>query len=67
MLRVWDAVREGATQRDIGIALYGRERIAADWGARSDSLKSRVRRLMQNARDMASGGYRALLTGKRRL
>ena len=60
-LRVHDALREGASQREIGAALFGPERVAEDWNDRSDSLRSRVRRLTRDARAMAHGGYRHLM------
>ena len=61
MLRVHDALKDGASQREIGAALFGEKRIAAEWGGVSDSLRSRVRRLVRDARGMARGGYRQLL------
>ena len=61
MLRVHDAVRDGASQREIGAALFGDERVGHDWSDGSDSLRSRVRRLVREARDMAQGGYRQLM------
>jgi hypothetical protein len=61
MLRVHDAIREGASQREIGAALFGGERIERDWAEPSDSLRSRVRRLVREARAMARGGYRQLM------
>ncbi|MES1994568.1 DUF2285 domain-containing protein [Sphingomonas sp. Ant H11] len=66
MLRVHDALREGASQREIGAALFGEERIAREWNAASDSLRSRVRRLAREAGVMAVGGYRSLLGKKSR-
>lgn len=60
-LRVYDALRDGASQREIGAALFGRERIEQDWGDGADSLRSRVRRLVREARAMAQDGYRSLL------
>lgn len=65
MLRVHDALGDGASQREIGMALFGAERVAMDWTDRSDSLRSRVRRLVREARAMARGGYRYLLRGGR--
>lgn len=61
LLRVHDAVRSGASQREIAETLLG-----GDWGdaarrGREDSLRSRVRRLIRDARRMAGGGYRELL------
>ena len=61
MLRVHDALRQGASQREIGTALFGSERVARDWAGASDSLRSRVRRLVRDARIMARGGYRQLM------
>lgn len=61
ILRVHDALAAGASQRDIALHFFGSERIPRDWRAASDSLRSRVRRLIRNARRMASGGYRKLL------
>ena len=61
VLRVADALSAGASQRDIAACLFGTERISRDWRTASDSLRSRVRRLVSRARHMASGGYRASL------
>jgi hypothetical protein len=60
-LRVHDALKDGASQREIGEVMFGWKRIAEDWNDRSDSLRSRVRRLVREARAMAAGGYRKLL------
>jgi len=64
MLRVHDALGAGASQREIGEALFGTERVHEDWSDGSDSLRSRVRRLVREARDMARGGYRQLMRRK---
>lgn len=61
VLRVRDALVAGASQREIGAALFGEDRIARDWGSQADSLRSRVRRLAREARAMAGGGYRCLM------
>lgn len=61
VLRVHDALLDGASQREIGIALFGEQRIRRDWTDPSDSLRSRVRRLVREARTMAGGAYRLLL------
>lgn len=61
VLRVHDALAAGASQRDIALHFFGSERIPADWRTASDSLRSRVRRLMRDAKRMAGGGYRMLL------
>jgi hypothetical protein len=66
MLRVHDAVEAGASQREIGAVLFGRELLATGWTEPSDSLRSRVRRLVGDARAMARGGYRSLLRDRER-
>lgn len=58
-LRVHDALAEGASIRDVGVMLFGIQRVREEWGA--EALKSQCRRLIALAREMASGGYRALL------
>jgi len=61
LLRVHDALAAGAGQREIGQALFGADHVERDWKRRSDSLRSRVRRLVRDAVSMARGGYRSLL------
>ncbi len=58
----WDAHAHGASQRDVGILLFGAERVESDWNQLSDSLRSQVRRLLQHAGRMVRGGWRAMLT-----
>jgi len=65
MLRVHDAVADGASQREIATALFGEDRIDQEWRGTSESLRSRVRRLVRDARVMASGGYRLLMRPER--
>jgi len=60
-LQVHDALAAGASQREIALHFFGKERIPADWRVASDSFRSRVRRLIRDARRMAGGGYRYLL------
>lgn len=64
-LRVHDALVAGASQREIADVLFGAERAAADWDGASDSLRSRMRRLVGEARRLARGGYRSLMRGSR--
>lgn len=61
VLRVADALSAGATQREIAAALFGSERVGDDWRGVSDSLRSRVRRLVREARRMRAYGYSALM------
>lgn len=65
LLRVKDALDAGAGQREIAEVFYGSSRVAAEWRGNSDSLRSRIRRLVREARDMASGGWRSLLKRSR--
>ena len=61
VLRVHDALAQGATQREIAGVLFGQERVGAEWNGLSDALRSRVRRLVREARAMAGGRYRSLM------
>jgi hypothetical protein len=65
VLRVNDATQAGASHRDIARALFGSETVAIDWNSSSDFLRSRVRRLVANARRMRNGGFKTLLTEDR--
>lgn len=60
-LRAHDARAAGASIRDIGIMLFGRARVEAEWRDPGESLKSQCRRLIALARKMAHGGYKDLL------
>ena len=64
LLRVHDALMDGASQREIAVALFGLERVEREWSGTSDSLRSRTRRLIREATVMAQGGYRLLLLEK---
>lgn len=39
MLRVHDAIADGASHRDVAAVLFGESRVASDWSGRSDSLR----------------------------
>lgn len=58
-LRVHDALAAGASIRDVGIMLFGFERVREEWA--DEALKSHCRRLITLAREMVAGGYRTLL------
>jgi hypothetical protein len=62
ILRAWDALQDGAGQREIAAALLHPAAAEPDWRIREPSLRSRVQRLVRLARRMAGGGYRALLS-----
>ncbi len=55
-LRVVDALSMGASQREIGIGIFG-----VDWPGDGEHLKSRVRRMIPFAAAMVRHGPRAIL------
>ena len=61
MLRAWDALSQGAHQREIAEVLLASGLSAGHWRLRQPSLRSEVQRLARAARAAATGGYRALL------
>ncbi len=65
VLRVHDALGAGASQSEIADMLVGEGRRKREWTDDSESLRSRVRRLVREARRMAEGGYRGLLQRRR--
>lgn len=62
-LRAGDAMAAGAGQREIASRLLGREAAQRRWRVEASSVRSRVQRLVREARRMAAGGYRELLAG----
>ena len=60
-LQVFDGLSVAASQHDLAVALYGEDRVAAEWNGKSDSMRSRVRRLVGLANDLAAGGWQKLL------
>jgi hypothetical protein len=66
ILRVHDALVAGASQREIAEVLYAWQAGAERWREGSDGLRSRLRRLVKEARTLARGGYRQLLQQHRR-
>ena len=61
LLRATDALRAGATQRELAAGLLSAEAERARWRAEAPSLRLRAQRLVKGARAMAGGGYRVLL------
>lgn len=59
-LRVADALADGASHRDIAIALFGDSCVRSDWDGSSDALRSQVRRLVGLSRTLQHGGWRSL-------
>ncbi|MES2136922.1 MAG: DUF2285 domain-containing protein [Pseudomonadota bacterium] len=61
VLRTHDALSAGADQRRIAEVLLSRSVEEPCWRVRESSVRSQVQRLVRSARQMAAGGYRALL------
>jgi len=61
MLTVLDGRAAGASLREAAELVFGCATVRAAWNGRSDFLKSRLRRLAQDAQRMTAGGYRRLL------
>ena len=62
LLRTYDALVAGASQRDIAEQLLGLEPTER-WRLQASSVRSRAQRLVREARRMAGGGYLSLLQG----
>jgi hypothetical protein len=60
-LRVYDAVREGASRRQVAAVMYGEKSATVGEESGSDFLRLRIQRLARVGRYMAAGGYRTLL------
>lgn len=60
-LRAFDALSEGATQREIASVLLARNVAEPGWRLRSPSIRLQAQRLVRRARYMAGAGYRDLL------
>ncbi len=61
VLQALDGWLAGATYRQIGIALFGEERVTMDWSDARQNLFDRVRRAVYRGRALMTGGYRRLL------
>lgn len=59
-LRAHDASQAGASLREIGATLWPGD----EWPGPGDATKSRARRLVTAARDLAAGGWRGLMRGR---
>ena len=59
-LRTLDALEEGASEREIGVALFP-TRSTTEWREGGGSLRSAVRRLIRTAQRLAEQDYRRLL------
>ena len=61
LLATIDGLARGWSQKEVAIALFGEKAVSADWGGRSDFLKSRVRRLIAWAGELGGDAYLDLL------
>ena len=57
VLQALDGFLAGASQREIADALFGAERVRADWSDPGDHLRDRVRRAIRRGRTLMNGGY----------
>lgn len=64
LLRTFDALAAGASQRDIAERLFGLEAAGRRWRVEASSVRSRVQRLVREGRRMAAGEYLSLLGGR---
>lgn len=62
MLRTYDALASGATQREIAAELLSEEAARVRWRVSMSTVRSQAQRLVRGARMMAAGGYSALLS-----
>ncbi|WP_425351374.1 DUF2285 domain-containing protein [Kumtagia ephedrae] len=61
-LQALDGHLAGASERDIGIAIFGEHIVKEKWHSDSE-LRARVRYLIRRGRTVMTGGYRRLLWG----
>lgn len=66
MLRTWDGLCAGASQREIAEVLLSRSVADPGWRCREPSVRSQVQRMVHGARLLANGDYRRLLGEVRR-
>lgn len=59
LLRAWDGLQAGASQREIAVVLFGENAVRRDWAA--GFLRTRVQRLIRGVEKLIGGGYRQLL------
>lgn len=61
LLRAGDALRAGATQREIAERLLSKDAAEPRWRTEAPDLRGRAQRLAIGARHLAAGGWRRLL------
>ncbi len=61
VLQALDGVLSGASHREVAVALFGHDRISADWNDPGEYLRDGVRRAVRRGRALMNGGYREFL------
>jgi hypothetical protein len=61
LLQVLDGRNARAPYRDIALAIFGEERVSADWRDPGAHLRDHLRRAFRSGRELMMGGYRRLL------
>lgn len=61
VLQALDGALAGATYRQIGVALFGEQRVEADWSDPRHHLLDRVRRAVRRGRSLMKVRYRSFL------
>lgn len=64
ILFAYDLSQSGLSQREIAIRLFGEDAILDGWDGMSDSIRSKVRRLIRNGDQLVKAGYRTFLKPK---
>ena len=59
MLFAFDLAKEGLSQRQIAIRLYGEEAVIQGWDDVSDHIRSKTRRLLKRGKTLVHRGYKA--------
>jgi hypothetical protein len=61
LLQVLDGWNARASYRDIALAIFGEERVSADWRDPGAHLRDHLRRALRSGRALMMSGYRRLL------
>lgn len=62
VLRALDGSLAGLSHREIAEALFGEERVMADWSDPRDHLRDQIRRAVGRGRALMNGGYKDFLS-----
>jgi hypothetical protein len=62
ILQATDGAMAMAPQREIAVALFGRQRVEVDWSDPADHVRDRVRRAIRRGRSLIDRGYLDLLS-----